>query len=358
MYSTCLYCHRSLGKNEAIEHLPIGKRLAFDSAKGRLWVVCPHCERWNLTPIEERWEAVEESERLFREQRLRAQTDNIGLVHLREGTDLIRIGRPLRPEFAAWRYGRVFRGRLQKRAMVLGGAAAAVTAGGMFVAGSSISATAAPLILMGGAGLWFPFVQTAFLLRKNLTHTKIIGENGKLLRVTRANLDHTRIEPGDGPLRLHLRHTYGRQELTGDRAARALTTLLTRVNRGGGSSSTVKNAAAFIADAGDPRRAIATIAEEAKRRTGNFEERAADIARGVHSRSLTEAIALQSQRREFPSTGPNRGALPRLPAPLRLALEMSLNENAEQHALNEELATLERDWREAEEIAAIADNLL
>src|SRR4051812_25810928 len=112
MYSTCLHCHQSLGKNEAIEHLPIGRRLAFDSAKGRLWVVCSHCARWNLTPIEERWEAVEESEREFRRQRLRAQTDNVGLAKLAEGTELIRIGQPLRPEFAAWRYGGVFRRRL------------------------------------------------------------------------------------------------------------------------------------------------------------------------------------------------------------------------------------------------------
>ena len=69
-----------------MEHFPIGRRLAFDSAKGRLWVVCGHCARWNLTPIEERWEAVEESERAFRAQRLRAQTDNIGLVRLPDST--------------------------------------------------------------------------------------------------------------------------------------------------------------------------------------------------------------------------------------------------------------------------------
>jgi hypothetical protein len=25
-----------------------------------LWVVCRHCERWNLSPLEERWEAVEQ----------------------------------------------------------------------------------------------------------------------------------------------------------------------------------------------------------------------------------------------------------------------------------------------------------
>ena len=30
MYSTCLFCHGDLGKNAAIEHFPVGRRLAFD----------------------------------------------------------------------------------------------------------------------------------------------------------------------------------------------------------------------------------------------------------------------------------------------------------------------------------------
>ena len=103
MYATCLFCNRPLGANESIEHFPVGRRLAFDSAKGRLWVVCPSCERWNLTPLEERWEAIEEAERLYRGTRLRVATDQIGLARLRDGTELVRIGEPLRPEFAAWR---------------------------------------------------------------------------------------------------------------------------------------------------------------------------------------------------------------------------------------------------------------
>ncbi|MDH3570746.1 MAG: hypothetical protein OER89_11260, partial [Gemmatimonadota bacterium] len=83
----------------------MGRRLAFDPTKGRLWVVCRKCERWNLTPLEERWEAFEECERLFRATRIRASTDNIGIAKLKEGLELVRIGEPLRPEFAAWRYG-------------------------------------------------------------------------------------------------------------------------------------------------------------------------------------------------------------------------------------------------------------
>ena len=51
MYATCLFCHAPLGANEEIEHFPVGRRLAFDSVKGRLWVVCRKGERWNLSPL-------------------------------------------------------------------------------------------------------------------------------------------------------------------------------------------------------------------------------------------------------------------------------------------------------------------
>jgi hypothetical protein len=47
-----------------------------------------------------------------------------------------------------------------------------------------------------------------------------------------------------------------------------------------------------------------------------------------------------------------------LSTPHRLALEMSLHEEAERRALRGELRELERAWRDAEEIAGIADELL
>jgi hypothetical protein len=42
----------------------------------------------------------------------------------------------------------------------------------------------------------------------------------------------------------------------------------------------------------------------------------------------------------------------------RLAFEMALHEEAERRAMEGELEELERAWREAEEIAAISDDLL
>jgi hypothetical protein len=78
MYSACIFCNRPLGSNSVIEEFPVGRRLAFDAEKGRLRVVCRSCERWNLSPLEQRWEAVEAAERLFRGTRLRVSTENVG----------------------------------------------------------------------------------------------------------------------------------------------------------------------------------------------------------------------------------------------------------------------------------------
>ena len=128
MYSTCMFCNKPLGTNEVLETFPVGRRLAFDAERGRLWVVCRKCERWNLTPIEERWEAVEALEAIYRGTKVRASTENIGIARHREGLDLVRIGQPMRQEFAAWRYGDQF-GRRRKRNILIGVGGAAVFGG-------------------------------------------------------------------------------------------------------------------------------------------------------------------------------------------------------------------------------------
>jgi hypothetical protein len=46
-----------------------------------------------------------------------------------------------------------------------------------------------------------------------------------------------------------------------------------------------------------------------------------------------------------------------MPASIRLALEMSLHEEDERRALEGELYLLEDRWREAEEVAAISDDM-
>lgn len=64
-----------------------------------------------------------------------------------------------------------------------------------------------------------------------------------------------------------------------------------------------------------------------------------------------QVIPVQKYRDPFYSDTP---ALTRVQA---LALEMALNEDTERRALENELAELRTAWREAEEIAQIADAL-
>src|SRR5262245_23586851 len=104
MLSRCIYCHVGLPTNQTLEHLQLGQRVAFDPARGRLWVVCSACRRWNLAPIEERWEALEELERLTRDKgRLLSQTDHIALLRA-EDLDVVRVGQAQLVEEAWWRY--------------------------------------------------------------------------------------------------------------------------------------------------------------------------------------------------------------------------------------------------------------
>jgi hypothetical protein len=345
MYSTCLFCHAALGKNEAIEHFPVGRRLAFDASKGRLWVVCRACERWNLTPIEERWEAIEECERAFRDTKLRVSTDNVGLARLRDGTTLVRIGQPQRPELAAWRYGDQF-GR-RRRKYILGSATAAAVIGGVIVAGPVMG------IIGGGA---INLLNAGNIVR-SMRGVAQVTVNGMRYRVSRGGLRRATLRPAeefgyelDVPymwpwttkLSLFVSHggsaflasTEPTMTLVGDVARRAARNLLPRINASGGNADSVRDAVDLL--------------EAAPRSDDVF----ADIA-ALPPGPVSGLVRLRARMRRIEAGT----ALVDLPAAQRLALEMALHEDDERHALEGELATLEDRWKEAEEIAAISDNM-
>ena len=188
MYSRCMYCTKSLGANEVVETFPVGRRLAFDAARGRLWVICTRCERWNLTPLEERWEAVETCERIFRGTRVRVSTENIGIARHPEGLKLVRIGEPLRPEFAAWRYGDQFGRRRRKH--LLYGAAATVAVGGVYVGGFAVG-----LVTLGTMGAVNLPLQVANWWMQARTLVKLHPDGGQVIKLRRTDLDGTRIHP-------------------------------------------------------------------------------------------------------------------------------------------------------------------
>ncbi len=315
MYSTCLFCNADLGRNETIEAFPVGRRLAFDAANGRLWVVCRSCGRWNLSPLEERWEAIEECERQFRDTRLRASTDQIGLARVREGLELVRIGAPMRPEMAAWRYGDQF-GHRRKRALLTTGvglgALGAVVAGGVAV-GIGIGgfayllAHAAERIVKGS-----PDAVVAHLPR----------DGGALIEIRRKELTRVRLLPARAGSEWRLRVDRKRDpiEFTGAAAVHAAGRLLPPTNRFGGTHRQVQDAVGFLDRAGSAERTFGAAAN------------------------------LGTSDSKAPFSG--------LPAEVRLALEMAAHEDAERRAIEGELSRLEQEWREAEEIAAVADRLL
>jgi hypothetical protein len=339
LYSTCIFCHGSLGKNEAIEHFPVGRRLAFDAGKGRLWAVCRSCERWNLSPIDERWEAIEECERLFRDTKLRVSTDNIGLARLKEGTTLVRVGDPQRPEMAAWRYGDQFHRRRRKHvAMVAGGVA---IIGGVVIAGPMMG-------LVGGVGVNLvnvPGFLNNVLSRRTLATVPV---NGSLLRLNRLMIDKVSLYPShDGGFMLSIqykrtarayftdRHGTNHVELVGDEALRAARHLLPHINRAGARPAQVREAVNVLEDSSDTQHLFSSAAISWRATPGP-----------------RERFAKWSKQ-----SASTAGHISTLPLPLRLALEMSLHEQDERRALEGELSQLEDRWREAEEVAAIADDM-
>jgi len=331
VYSTCTFCHAPLGRNEALEHFPVGKRVAFDQARGRLWAVCPRCQQWNLSPLETRWEAIEEGERLYRDAKLRVATDQIGLAKLRDGTEVIRIGEPLRPEFAAWRYGTRFRSR---RLRTLAGFAALTVLGGFAAAGPTLGIGLASVALLP---------QQFYTMYGNARRGRQIvlraADDHGPLSLTRTHLASARLvhaaeAPGGWALRVY-RHRGelplgkwgpyaswwdGASDLVGASALDVARMALPEVNREGAADRVVREATTLL-EAGTP---IETL----------LRERAATTI-----------------------AGDRQSLLARAPAPLRLALEMGLHEESERRALEGELQALEARWRESEEIAAIADTL-
>ncbi|HVX38240.1 MAG TPA: hypothetical protein VHB25_01610 [Gemmatimonadaceae bacterium] len=334
MYATCLFCNKDLGRNETFETFPVGKRLAFDAAHGRLWVVCPHCERWNLSPLEERWEAIEHGERAYRETRTRVATDNIGLAKLRDGTTIVRIGAPLRPEFAAWRYGDQFGRRRRKQILIAGGGIAVV--GGIAAAGVVAG------VGIGAFGvMWVRQARMAVRGIPDAVVAKIRTEQRTYI-VRRKHLAETTLDrASDGTLALELRHEHSSKRFEGREAERVASILLPKVNRFGASRVGVTDAVREIESVGSAAAYVDRLSRLARTYT----------RKDPYAQS--DGFFLRRRSGSYGDYG-----LFGLPPAHRLALEMSLHEESERRALEGELAELERAWRDAEEIAKISDALL
>jgi hypothetical protein len=325
MYRNCIFCSAQLGANDALEHFPVGRSVAFDAARGRLWAVCPSCARWNLSPIEERWETIEQGERLFRDSRVRAQSENVGVARLRDGTRLIRVGNALPGELAVWRYGQ---GLLRRRRRMLGlaGAAALVSGGGLFVGLGVVGLFAAGVAGVGG------YVASSFI--EDFADK---GRERRLVhRVPAEDAPHGR------PVSIHGRHLVGARLVR--REGEGLGVILPALATGGEP----------LVVAGTPGRRFLSRAMVQINAHGG---------RRDHLQSAVEQLSAHGTAEEFLRSAAEKEKLllpfgDRSIAPAdRLALEMAVHEDAERRALAGELAGLEEMWRQAEEIADLADTL-
>lgn len=315
-----------------VESFPVGRRLAFDQRLGRLWVVCRKCAKWNLTPLEERWEAIESCEKLFRDTRKRVSTDQIGLAKLSEGLELVRVGEPQRPEFAAWRYGDVFmrrRKRADTAAKISGvlGAGATITNFSTSVFGLSLGIVGWSLLSVGFASNMYTIVQHR---RRSRTILGLGRDSQGQAWTIRGKDAHTlRLVPSSGAegwaidAMVVLSGRTRRMVFGGADARKLITKTVPYLTHMGGSKEDIQAAVALVEESGDPDRILQSLA-----------------SRPTRWRSGTTI-----------STLGHHGAYS------LLAVEMALNENTERLALEGELALLEEAWKEAEEIAAISDKL-
>ncbi len=333
MYSTCLYCHASLGRNLVVESFPVGRRLAFDPARARLWVICRSCDSWNLSPLEQRWEAVEECERAYRATPIRVSTDNIGLATVSPTLDLVRVGKPLRPEFAAWRYGaRMRRHRLQR---AVSATSVAITTGTAMAFGT-VAALAGLAAMATGSrgirvGLQYPLEQIEARLSYDRVLAHVRTPDGTLRPLRFSHIVRMEIVATHDrqPWSFRIAHQDGITELDGPNAGQVAGQLLSRLNPRGGTPGELRHATRLITDAGDPEqyiRASGILRYTRRRKNSIFW----DDSVGVLGLTATE----------------------------RLALEIAMHEDTERQAMQGELAALEMAWRDAEEIAAISDALV
>ena len=369
MYRNCIFCSKDLGTNEVIEEFPVGASLAFDAAKGRLWAVCTHCLRWNLAPIEERWEALESAERQFRNSRMRVQSENIGLAKMRDGTRLVRIGAALTGELAAWRYGAQLVRR--RKRVVYGATAAGVLGTGALIAGVPLMLAAGSSFTLINLGL-----QGVTLGIRRRAEARVVAQlsphespTGHAVVLRRRHLIYSKLSHSDDGISVTVpapprdkpwyRHQPPASSPDGALlrfAGSAANTLASRLmvirNGDGGAQKDVSAALTVLEKLGSAELLISRVLRHSPRVFTRLDAASDERALITPAKVLGTWNPGSALYRAPPQEVPR--ALDRVTA---LALEMALHDESERRAMEGELEILEDAWREAENIARIADAL-
>ena len=310
MYRTCAFCNGKLDGDGGPSGLGVGRRLAFDEAKGRLWVICPRCARWNLAPLDDRLERIESLARAAAAGRVAAATEQVALIRWQR-YDLVRVGKPRRSEFATWRYGERLRARRREQLKFM--VPVTIAAVGLAVAvnvqtGGSL-----------GVFVWnFPrlvrgvYTEMVGRRRVALVEPPVCERCGRVMRLRAKHVRYARVVP---------EHQADVALILSCPACHAEGTMLS----GSDAQVALRQGLTYLA------------------LTQWGRQRAEDAVRLVEGAGGPDGLIRDVARRELTvrSLGPER----------RLALEMAADERAEVEALA-------RQWQEAEELAEIADGML
>jgi hypothetical protein len=243
------------------------------------------------------------------------------------------MGRPLLPEYAAWRYGDALLDRRRRfvRSQLGVGVAAALAAGavpGALLAGADLI-VATPFFVAAGATSWWsrrreqrPFA--AALPGRDVEARRLADRFWKV-RLGRTDEGEWLIEEHDAQAgvlgRVFRPHSPAR--LTAEAARAAMSSLLAALAPWGANAAEVREASSTVEQSPEVEALFDTIANH----------------RWLGSESYRGALAMAA------------------PAS-RLALEMALHEDDERRALAGELGALYARWEEAERIARSADGEL
>ncbi|MBI4543278.1 MAG: hypothetical protein HY705_09620 [Gemmatimonadetes bacterium] len=311
MYTTCAFCSGPLGGDGGPSGLGVGRKLAYDGWKSRAWVICAKCARWNLTPFDTRLDIIAALDRMAGAGRVAASSDQVALIRFGP-YDIVRVGRPPRVEMAGWRYGERIKARERERLKVVVPVTVAAIGVAILVdvaAGGGVGFMVGQLPNIGDS------VYTELVgNRKIAVEPPVCATCGNIMLLKAKHVRHARISrTTHHDLSLLLSCPRCRSlgaELAGSDAELALRAGLTYVNL---------------------------------KRRKRIKKKAEGAALYLERHGGPETFIVNTARLEKPIAA--------LHGEEALALEMAVDEQAE-------LKELEREWRKAEEIAAIADGLL
>jgi len=255
----------------------------------------------------------------------------------------VRIGRPVFPEYAGWRYGSRF-ARRRSRNLLLGAAGSALTVGAGFALAGPVGA------ILAGAGVGLTFAGDLGSLRPSLVGRRSLGEvqllDGRVELLEGHRARRARLVRGpEGTWTLGLPEYLGRilkPCVQGEPTDREV-----REGYGHLNEKLVFDLVSPVKAGEVLRRIIPTI-----NAAGGSEEAVAEAVQ-LHERwegKITESVVSLLKFRDDP--------MPLEDEPLvSMALEMSVYEDQERRWLEGELYLLEAMWQEAERVAAIADEL-